>query len=335
MSWQQATLNMGLRFIFKPFVGIRPFNAATVIQGRKILAKNTERIRVPGNIHFEKFHLNGVLTEYFAPKSYLERLGQMSQLDPAAEDNMSGRKVLLYFHGGGYITCSPATHRMLTSRLAKYARCEVFAINYRKAPENPYPAALDDAIDAYRCLLERGYHPDKIIFAGDSAGGNLTLAALLKVRELGMPMPASGICLSPWTDLTLSGESFMRNWHREALLPPGQIKIAANMFAGDTDKEHPIVSPVFADLTGLPPLMVHVGTTEVLHSDSVRLAENAKRDGVPMELVEWHDAPHVLPLFMGLVPEATRCFKQMVNFMHKHFEAPAHAESLRADASAA
>ena len=289
MSWQKAVVNLGLRYVVKPYVGKTPFSLKSVRRSRKLLARSSRRLPLPADVYFNQLPMNGVNADYFISKNYRKLVHSGAiKLNPeeSSYGNHSDRRVLLYFHGGGYVTCSPATHRGLTSRLAKHAQCEVFAINYRKAPENPYPAALDDAIAAYQYLLDQGISADRIIFAGDSAGGNLTLATLLKVREMSLPMPASAICLSPWTDLTCSSDSFQRNWHKEAMLPPAQIKRAAEMFMGDGESKDPMISPAFANLSGLPPLMVHVGTTEVLYCDSLRLKENAERDGVDLEFGE-------------------------------------------------
>jgi len=308
MSWQKNMLNLGLRLGVKPIVTRSTFSHKEILLGRQRLAKQSINSPVPGYISLQMKHLNGVLCEHLF--STWEQ----------AEKSYQRPKAILYLHGGGYVTCSPSTHRAITYRLAKYAECDVYAINYRKAPEHPFPAALGDAIAAYRWLLDTGYRANDIVIAGDSAGGNLTLVTLLQVRELDLPQPGGAICLSPWTDLTLSSPSYRKNAGKEVMLPAKRLDKVVKHFTAGADPRHPLISPVFAEFHGIAPLMIHVGTTEILYDDARLVADAAKRDGVKVDYNEWHDAPHVLPLFTPWIPEANQCLQKMVGFSHACFE---------------
>ncbi len=218
----------------------------------------------------------------------------------------ASRGVIFYCHGGGYALGSPRVFRGLAARLATVTLCDVAMIDYRLAPEHPYPAAPDDAIGAYRALLARGIDPNSIVIAGDSAGGNLALVTLLRARDEGLSLPCATVLLSPWTDLTGSGASMRTNARHDPVLPAHRLDDAARLYAPHADLAHPDVSPLFADFTGIPPLAIHVGTTEILLDDSQRLAERARHSGVDVELTAWHRMPHVFPMFSDFIPEGRR-----------------------------
>ena len=221
---------------------------------------------------------------------------------------------LLYFHGGAYIVGSPATHRNLTAHLAKRCGLRVASVDYRLAPEHPFPAATDDALAAYRGLLAQGIAPNKILIGGDSAGGGLTLACALAIRDAGLPLPAGLICISPWADLTLSGESMTQQRDTEVILTPQVLADTAAQYLGKTSAQHPLASPLFADLSGLPPVLIQVTDAEVLYSDSTRFAEAAARQGVQTTLQVapglWHD----WQLYAGQMPEADVALQHIKQF---------------------
>lgn len=225
----------------------------------------------------------------------------------------SAREVL-YLHGGGFALCSPRTHRAVTRRLAKLANATVVVPDYRLAPEHPYPAALDDAVAVYRAILERS-DGRRIVIAGDSAGGNLALALLLAIKERGLPSPAAAACLSPWTDLTGSGESIGLNRHCESMLPAEKIAVAAALYAGDVDLKTPTVSPLFGDYAQLPPLLFHVGDTEILLDDTRRVAARAHAAGVDVTLRIWPDLPHVFHAFADFFPPARVALNEVADFV--------------------
>lgn len=219
-------------------------------------------------------------------------------------------RMLLYFHGGGFFCGSPRTHRAITGRLARYLECPVFSLDYRLAPEHPYPAALEDALAAWRWLLAEGYRPDRIWLGGDSAGGGLALSLMLACRQIGLPQPAGALLISPWTDLTCSAPSIAENIASCAWFMPEQVRFAADLYAGGLTRSDPLLSPLSGDLQGLPPLVIHVSDSELLRDDSVLLAQKAKAAGVPVLLRLWHGLPHAWPNFAGLMPEGDACLAE-------------------------
>ncbi|WP_327085065.1 alpha/beta hydrolase [Nonomuraea sp. NBC_01738] len=230
-----------------------------------------------------------------------------------AGQGLDERKAVLYFHGGGYFSCSPRTHRPITWRLSVAARRPVLALDYRQGPAHPLAASLGDALDAYACLLERGHDPADILFAGDSAGGHLTLATLLALRERELPMPGAAICLSPWADLTDSPRRANR-W-QDPMLPAGRVRWLARRWTSGLNPADPLVSPVNGDFTGCPPLMIVTGSTEVLREEAHRVAVRARRAGVPVRYEEWPRMPHVFPILADVVPEARLAFRHMAEFL--------------------
>jgi acetyl esterase/lipase len=220
--------------------------------------------------------------------------------------NHDNTNVLLYLHGGGYVLGSCHSHRALVSRLALACGVQALVLDYRLAPEHPFPAGLDDAVAVYQALLADGLDPRRIIIGGDSAGGGLSLATLLRLRDLGAPLPAAAILLSPFTDLTCSGETLTTRAAIEPWLAPELFEPLARLYAGRHDRRGPLLSPLFADLRGLPPLIVHVGDQEVLLADSTRLAERARAADVAVELEVWPELWHVFQFFAPHLPEAQR-----------------------------
>lgn len=293
MSWQGRVLSQVLKRTLKPmmFSG-RPTPAR---MGVSAWALEASSVLVP----VPRAHI----TPSQAPR------GEWVEADNA------GDRYVIYLHGGAYIAGSPRTHRPLTAELARRAGARVLAVDYRQAPKFAFPCWIEDALGAYQHLLAEGVPAGRIVLAGDSAGGNLVLATLLRVRELGLPQPAGAICLSPWADLSCSYPSHRQNAHCEAMLNPGGIKALGLRHIGSNDPRHPLLSPAHADLTGLPPLMVHVGTTEILLDDARAIRRNAKRAGVRLLYREWKDMPHVFPLFHRFLPEGRKAVLQMADFV--------------------
>ena len=222
-------------------------------------------------------------------------------LTPTTAD--AGR-VVLYFHGGGYNIGSAETHRSMLTHLATRARTRVFSADYRLAPESPFPAAIDDATAAYEGLLAGGADPARIVVAGDSAGGGLALALLTRLRDTGVALPAGAVALSPWTDLAGSSASVSANEDLDIMLGRPLLHHWATAYLDGADPEHPLASPLHADLTGLPPILVQVGDTEVLLDEGVRFAARAADAGVDITLQVEPDMFHVWPFFAGIVPES-------------------------------
>lgn len=211
---------------------------------------------------------------------------------------------LLYLHGGGYNVCSPRTHRGVTTHLSQAAGCRILALDYRLAPEHPYPAALDDAVAAHRWLLAQGIAPTRIGFVGDSAGAGLAVATMVRLRDEGASLPATAYLMSPWVDLAGTGLSWGTNQDLDPMLNRAQLDQMALAYLAGRDPRTPLASPLYADLAGLPPLLVHVGTHEVLLDDSLELAARAEAAGVSVTLDRWKGMIHGFHMFAGVVPEA-------------------------------
>lgn len=225
---------------------------------------------------------------------------------------------LLYLHGGGYVSGSRASHRGLTGELSRAANMRVLAIDYRLAPEHPFPAGLDDAVAAYEWLLAHGLTPAQVAIGGDSAGGGLTMATLLSLRERGLPQPAVAVCLSPWVDLETAGETMRTHAHLDPMLQPVGFPMLARHYVGEAgDLRHPLVSPIHAELSGLAPLLVQVGSREVLLDDARRLVARISAAGGRAELEVWTHMVHVFQIF-GFLPEARRAVARLGGFIRRH-----------------
>lgn len=222
-------------------------------------------------------------------------------------------RVLFYLHGGAYCLGSCDSHRGLASRLARACESRALVIEYRLAPEHPFPAALEDSTAVYRELIRSGVRPENMVIGGDSAGGGLTMATLLTLRDEGDPLPASAVLLSPWTDLEGTGESMKTRADVEPWLDPEKSHQVAKLYLRDLDPRHPLVSPIYADLRGLPPMLVHVGNDECLLDDSVRLVERAKKAGVETEFKIWDEMWHVFHGFP--IPEARQAIEEIGAFV--------------------
>ena len=240
----------------------------------------------PEDISWEPVDASGVPAEWVIPR-----------------DGVPGRAIV-YLHGGGYATGTVEGARALTSHLARATRARVLAVDYRLAPEHPFPAAVDDAVTAYRFAVSAGYAPESTAIVGDSSGGGLALGTLIALGALGDPMPATAVCLCPWTDLTLSGPSLQANRDTDPMVSAATLSLMADAYLGETDRSSPTASPLFADLAGLPPLLLQVGSGELLLDDSKRFAERAEAAGIEVTLDVWEDTFHVWHSFADLLPEA-------------------------------
>lgn len=224
---------------------------------------------------------------------------------------------LLYLHGGAYIFGGRSTHRGLVGMICEAADAHGLLIDYRLAPENPYPAAVEDAETCYDWLIEQGHDPARIVIAGDSAGGGLSLALLLKLRDAGKPLPRCAVLISPWTDLTGSGESVVTRQVAEDMLDGTKLRDAAALYHADTPPDHPLVSPLFAELEGLPPLLIQVGTDEILWDDALRFDKKARESGVDCELQVYDGMPHVFQIAGKFVPEAAQAIQKIGEFVKR------------------
>jgi len=222
---------------------------------------------------------------------------------------------VLYLHGGGYVIGSPRSHRHLAAAIARAAGTAALLVDYRLAPEHPFPAALDDTVAGYQWLLGRGLAPSRIVVAGDSAGGGLTVATLLALRDRGLPQPAGGACISPWVDLTCSGATYATKAAVDPIVTRESVAMMAQAYAGAGDPKAPLLSPLYADLRGLPPLLVQVGSDEVLLDDALGLGERARAAGVDVTVEEWPAMIHVWHWFLPMLAEAERAVGVIGNFV--------------------
>jgi acetyl esterase/lipase len=235
-------------------------------------------------------------------------------LAPGARED----RAVFFVHGGGFIIGSPALYRHLVSRLSQAAGCAVFSLDYRLAPENPYPAALDDVLRAWRWLSSDQIEPSKLAAAGDSAGGNLVLAALMRLSGLEQPLPAAVAAMAPWTDLSVSGDSVSTNRRADPYIPAELLRPVAAAYLKGSDPRAPDVSPLFGDFSRFPPLLIHVGSKEVLLDDALRLERAARHSGVDVTLENWQGLPHVFQLFAPFVPEGRRSLQKLGSFLRRH-----------------
>lgn len=227
--------------------------------------------------------------------------------------------LVLHFHGGGYVIGHPKTYRNFNGRVAEGARARVFSVDYRLAPEHPFPAARDDCLAAYEWALSLGYSPSQVAFVGESAGGGLVLATLLAAKAKGLALPASAVAISPWADLTNSGESHRFNREPDAMIPPGLLDAWAKDYLAGSDAADPGASPLFGDLAGLPPIHLAVGSTETLLDDARRLFMKLSSAGVETHIEVCPEMPHNYPLFAYAIPEGEAAVKKIGAFFRQHW----------------
>lgn len=258
----------------------------------------------PADVTWEPVDAEGVPAEWVTP-----------------EDCVPGRAVV-YLHGGGYATGTLDSARSVSTHLARAARSRLLAVDYRLAPEHPFPAAVEDALAAYRFALASGHEPEATALCGDSSGGGLALATLVALREHGDPMPAAAVCMSPWTDLTLSGASLQANRDSDPMVSAKTLGLMADAYLGEGDRRSPTASPLFAELTGLPPLLLQVGSGELLVDDTNRFAARARAAGVDVTVELWDDVFHVWQAYADLLPEARDAIAQIGTYLDRHLGAP-------------
>jgi monoterpene epsilon-lactone hydrolase len=261
-----------------------------------------ERIseRVAPDVKCDPFEIGGLAAEWIAPPN-------------VAED-----RVIFYLHGGGYVMGSIRTHRAMIARIARASNARALAIDYRLGPEHPFPAAVDDAVAAYRWLLEQKFKPEKMVVAGDSAGGGLTIAALLSIRDARIPMPAAAVAISPWTDLEGSGDSVRTRASQDVMVQQRSLNSFASLYLGQQDPKNPLASPLNADYRGLPPMLIQVGDAEILLDDSIRVAEKARKAGVEVALEVWDEMIHVWHVFAKILPEGQQAIDKIGRFVIAH-----------------
>ncbi len=297
MSWQNSVVKAFLRWRIKPLSK----DGGDVERVRAVGRRLALKPRPPRGWRVRELLLPPLKGEWIEPESDVE---------PDL-----GAGAVLYFHGGGYFFYSPQTHRPITFAIATGTGARVFALDYRLAPENRFPAALDDAVEAYRRLIIDGVPARRIVIAGDSAGGGLALATLVSLRDHGDPLPAGAVLFSPWTDLAATGASLEANTAGDPMFIGPDIGKGALHYLGDMPATNPLASPLYADLSGLPPLFVQASTIEVLLDDSMRAVEKARAAGTEVIFKAWPGLPHVWHLFTPYLPEARAALSEANAFI--------------------
>ena len=268
-----------------------------IVAARASMAAMTANPQLPEGVESESIVANGVPAEWL----------RMPDSDPV--------KTVLYLHGGGYTLGSIDTHRGLGARIASACETRVLMVDYRLAPETPFPGAVDDAVAAYRHLLDQGIAPEQIAIGGDSAGGGLTLATLVCLKEHGQPLPGTAFALSPWVDLEGLGDSMQTRAAADPMVQKEGLIRMAQLYLAGADPKTPLASPLYADLTGLPPMLIQVGTAETLLDDSIRIVERLQAAGVPAELQQYEDLIHVFQAFAPIVPESLEAIEKIGTFV--------------------
>jgi monoterpene epsilon-lactone hydrolase len=270
-------------------------------RSRKFMAANNSN--VPDNITVQPKTIAGVKVEWVMP-------------DQLVKDKLA--KICLYFHGGGYISGGMNSHRDMACYLAKKANIKMLMVDYRLAPEYPYPAAHDDALAVYNAILAQGVNSQNITIGGDSAGANLALATLQSIRDKNLSAPAKAILYSPWVDLTHTNSSYLRNEKKDVMLNTQILTEAAEFYAQKFDVNNEKISPLFAPMNNLPPMQIYVSKIEVLVDDAKQLHEKLIAAGVKSEYLEWRSAPHAFPIFCRIIPEGKKALNKSAKFINSH-----------------
>jgi acetyl esterase/lipase len=270
--------------------------------------KALSRIRPPKNVNFKTEPLAKFSAEWAIPATAL--------------GNRHPDKVIMYLHGGGYAIGSAASHRGLVGKIVSETGIRALSLDYRLAPEHPFPAALEDSVYAYLWLMDKhGYDANDIFIMGDSAGGGLCLSTLLKLKEMGLPQPLAACVFSPWTDLSLSGDSFDTHSDKDPLLMPDHAKKWAKWYHAEMDADHPHVSPLFGDYSYTAPILIQVGTEEILLSDTLRMVSNAKKFNADIKVDIWEGMFHVWHFGWPYVPEARDAIVKIADFVDARLKA--------------
>jgi monoterpene epsilon-lactone hydrolase len=312
-SWQSKFIAFALRnrHLMRGKLKRETWDESTSIPAfRELCEKGAAKAKIPAGVEAVPVIIEGLpeglVAEWLQPTA--------SAPVPLVED-----AVIFYSHGGGYVSGSCSDHRALVAKFVAVSGIRLLLYEYRLAPEHPFPAAMEDTLTAYRWLLSQITPATRIIIAGDSAGGGLCLATLLALKDLGLPLPAAGIALSPWTDLKLTGESH-RTRAQVAIDPPGMSPVCSRYYVGGNDPGNPWISPLYGDLRGLPPLLIDVGNDEMLRDDSIMFAEKARAAGVEVTLHVVEGQVHCFPLLPDFIPESKQAMEEIGAFMHEHIQ---------------
>jgi monoterpene epsilon-lactone hydrolase len=292
IQWRLIILYFHIQHIISP-----PHKEIDIFKERADVEKLAKLFKPLGKFEIEKVSAKGVNAEWLTP------------------EKVEGGRVILYLHGGYYLIGSINSTRNLAGNIALAARGRSLIIDYRLAPECPFPAGLEDALTAYEWLLDQGIQQRQIVFAGDSAGGGLVLATLLALRMRNLPLPAGAVCLSPATDLSQSGESWKTNAKKEMVVNPRIVEQIKPLYLREVDLRDPLASPLFGDLHGLPPLLIQVGSDETLLCDATAFAQRAQESGVDVTLEVWPGMQHEWQMTASMVPEARAAIQKIGEFI--------------------
>jgi epsilon-lactone hydrolase len=290
-------MDRGIEAVRAHLAKLPPTDSMTVAERRAQYERAEKFFPTPSDVKVEHVTAPTVPAEWLTP--------------PGARADAA----VLYLHGGGYVIGSPRSHRHLAAAIGAAAKAAVLLPEYRLAPEYPCPAAIDDAVAADRWLLDRKLAPARIVIGGDSAGGGLTVATLLALRDAGLPLPAAGVCISPWVDLTCGGESYATRAEADPIVKRDSVAMMATAYLAGQDAKTPLASPLFADLRGLPPLLIQVGDDEVLLDDAVQLAERARKAGVDTTLEVLDKMIHVWHWFFPMLDEGQAAIDRIGEFV--------------------
>jgi epsilon-lactone hydrolase len=304
-SFKSQIFNLMMRnsYLFRGKLKKETFDLNTSIeQFREDCEKGAARYaKIPDGVTVKEQIIEGIKTEWLIP----------------AEAN--SEKLIMYVHGGGYVSGSCSDHRGFVSKFAKFTGITNLVFEYRLAPENPFPAALDDSVKVYHWLLDAGYKPENIVIAGESAGGGLCLATLLALKENKIPLPAGAVAISPWTDLTCSSDSYQTK-NRFSPAPLNSWFVFSKHYCGKTPANNPFISPLFGDLKGLPPLFINSGVNDELFDDGEKFAQKAKNVNVDVKFRAGTGMVHCYPLLAPMFPEATQAMNEIVEFIRQHLK---------------
>ncbi|ARG17697.1 acetylesterase [Acinetobacter nosocomialis] len=273
-------------------------------------------------VKLQRFCSNAASAIVLGPRGYQtkkQNIAQVPTVHIQPKTTKSGLSIL-YLHGGGYVVGSSKSHTKLAAQIGQAAQAQVWLAEYRLAPEHPSPAAIEDSIAVYKDLLAQGQDPKKLVIAGDSAGGGLSLSTVIALRNAGLPLPAALVLLSPWVDLSLSGSTLKTHAAQDAMLSENWLVWCAKNYCGQKSTTDPTCSPLYADLTGLPPVLIHVGTEEVLLDDAKRLAEQAEKCGIPTTFKIYDKVGHVFQFHAGMLKESDDSIKRIGQFIDKHMQ---------------
>ncbi len=307
MTSLKAKIMIGLmrnRHLFKGRLRKETQNESVeaVLKFRAACEKGAERFgKLPEGISIKQEVIHTIITEWIIPENALEN------------------KLIFYVHGGGYVSGSCNDHRALVSKIALNSGITTLLYEYGLAPENPFPAALDDSLNVYKAVLEKGYKAENILMMGESAGGGLSLALLLKLRDNGIPLPSAAVAISPWTDLSCSSETYLTK-NKVSLAPLNSWNVFSHYYVAKSDVRNPYISPLFGDLKGLPPLFINSGNSDELFDDGKKFAQKAKQAGVDVFFREGEGMVHCYPMMAPFFPEATEAMNEIVQFIKQHLD---------------